>query len=74
MNTATLKVGVSEELINAVEQTTRNNMSSFVRLLTRAIEEHHVPNATTQAAIHELDSGSGTSVDTIDEFWDKIFQ
>ncbi|TDB51364.1 hypothetical protein [Photorhabdus luminescens] len=69
------EVSVSEKLKNAVAQTTRNNMSSFVRLvLTRAIEEYHVPNATTQAVIHELDSGSGKSVDTIDEFWDKIFQ
>ncbi|WP_141096790.1 hypothetical protein [Photorhabdus luminescens] len=72
------EVSVSEKLKNAVAQFAQDNnlnISSFVRLvLTRAIEEHHVPNATTQAAIHELDSGSGTSVNTIDEFWDKIFQ
>ncbi|MCA6219689.1 type II toxin-antitoxin system RelB/DinJ family antitoxin [Photorhabdus antumapuensis] len=78
MNTATLKVRISEELKNAVAQAARDNsldMSSFVRLvLTRATKAHHVPNATTQAAIHELESGGGTSVDTIDAFWDKIFQ
>lgn len=50
-------------------------MSSFIRLvLTRTTKEYHVPNATTQTAIHELESGGGTNADTIDEFWDKIFQ
>ncbi|RAX13562.1 type II toxin-antitoxin system RelB/DinJ family antitoxin [Photorhabdus bodei] len=76
MNTAILKVRVSGKLKNAMAQAARDNnlnMSSFVRLvLTRATKEHHVPNATTQAAIHELESGGGTSVGTIDEFWDKI--
>ncbi|MBS9422171.1 hypothetical protein [Photorhabdus caribbeanensis] len=76
MNTVMMKVCVSEKLKNAVAQAAQDNslnMFSFIRLvLTRATKEHHVPNATTQAAIHELESGGSTSVDTIDEFWDKI--
>ncbi|MCC8466572.1 type II toxin-antitoxin system RelB/DinJ family antitoxin [Photorhabdus bodei] len=76
MNTTILKVRVSEELKNAVAQAARDNsldMSSFVRLvLTRATKKHHVPNATTQAAIHELEHGGDTSVNTVDELWDKI--
>ncbi|WP_434526658.1 type II toxin-antitoxin system RelB/DinJ family antitoxin [Photorhabdus asymbiotica] len=78
MNTAILKVRVPEELKNAVARVAQDNsldMSSFVRLvLTRATKERHIPNATTQAAIRELESGGGTSVDTVDEFWDEIFK
>ncbi|WP_118985050.1 hypothetical protein [Photorhabdus sp. CRCIA-P01] len=78
MNIATLRARVSGDLKNAVAQAAQDNsldMSSFVRLvLTRATKEHHVTNATTQISIHELESGGGTSVDTIDEFWGKIFQ
>ncbi|WP_133814466.1 hypothetical protein [Photorhabdus tasmaniensis] len=65
-------------VLNAVARAVQDNnldMSSFVRLvLTRVTKERHIPNATTQAAIRELESGGGTSVGTVDEFWDEIFK
>ncbi|WP_445495861.1 hypothetical protein [Photorhabdus sp. SF281] len=60
MNAAILKVRVPEELKNAVARAAQDNsldMSSFVRLvLTRTTKERYIPNATTQAAIHIMES------------------
>lgn len=72
MNSAMLKVRVSEELKAAVAKTAHEynlDMSSFIRLvLTHATKTNQIPNSTTQAAIHELEDGHGERATSVDEF------